>query len=215
MLRNQKRKVMEQFISTPNSILIQGATMSDLESMLSRLLDKKLADIIDSTLKVDVSPKDGLYKRKVAAEKLQISLVTLDNWTKLGIINARKVGSRVYYTDSDINNALKRYLNPKDMGKLDINITQTQQIVMGFISPIIDEIVDRVSERVLAASKKEPKFYTRKEAAEILHVTLPTLARITKDGLLISKRVGSRILYEADAIDEAVKKQVVFKYRRA
>lgn len=91
------------------------------------------------------------------------------------------------------------------MGKLDINITQTQQIVMGFISPIIDEIVDRVSERVLAASKKEPKFYTRKEAAEILHVTLPTLARITKDGLLISKRVGSRILYEADAIDEAVK----------
>ena len=98
------------------------------------------------------------------------------------------------------------------MGKLDINITQTQQIVMGFISPIIDEIVDRVSERVLAASKKEPKFYTRKEAAEILHVTL---ARITKDGLLISKRVGSRILYEADAIDEAVKKQVVFKYRRA
>ena len=100
------------------------------------------------------------------------------------------------------------------MGKSDINITQTQQIVMGFISPIIDEIVDRVSERVLAASKKEPKFYTRKEAAEILHVTLPTLARITKDGLLISKRVGSRILYEADAIDEAVKKQVVFKYRR-
>ena len=102
------------------------------------------------------------------------------------------------------------------MGKSDINVTQTQQIVMGFISPIIDEIVDRVSERVLSiTAKKEPKFYTRKEAAEILHVTLPTLARITKDGLLISKRVGSRILYEADAIDEAVKKQVVFKYRRA
>ena len=101
------------------------------------------------------------------------------------------------------------------MGKSDINITQTQQIVMGFISPIIDEIVDRVSERILSVTaKKEPKFYTRKEAAEILHVTLPTLARITKDGLLISKRVGSRILYEADAIDEAVKKQVVFKYRR-
>ena len=75
--------------------------------------------------------------------------------------------------------------------------------------------IKSISKTVLAASKKEPKFYTRKEAAEILHVTLPTLARITKDGLLISKRVGSRILYEADAIDEAVKKQVVFKYRRA
>lgn len=97
----------------------------------------------------------------------------------------------------------------------ELNATQ-QAIIMSFFAPFVDVIVDRVSERVLSiTAKKEPKFYTRKEAAEILHVTLPTLARITKDGLLISKRVGSRILYEADAIDEAVKKQVVFKYRRA
>ena len=96
-------------------------------------------------------------------------------------------------------------------------MTQAQRnLIMNLFSPVIDVIVDRVSERILSVTaKKEPKFYTRKEAAEILHVTLPTLARITKDGLLISKRVGSRILYEADAIDEAVKKQVVFKYRRA
>ena len=86
---------------------------------------------------------------------------------------------------------------------------------MSLFSPFIDEIVDRVSERVLSTTaKKEPKFYTRKETADLLHVTLPTLARLTKDGLIVSKRVGSRILYEADAIDEAVKKQVIFKYRR-
>lgn len=99
---------MEQFISNPNAMLIQGATMSDLESMMSRLLDKKLADIIESTPKVEESPKDGLYKRKEAAKRLQVSLVTLDNWTKIGIINARRIGTRVYYTDKDINDALKR-----------------------------------------------------------------------------------------------------------
>lgn len=97
---------MEQFISNPNAMLIQGATMSDLESMISRLLDMKLANI--STPKVEENPQDRLYKRKAAAGKLQISLVTLDNWTKLGVINARRIGTRVYYTDSDINNALKR-----------------------------------------------------------------------------------------------------------
>ena len=87
---------------------------------------------------------------------------------------------------------------------------------MGFFAPFIDEIVDRVSERVLSATaKKEPKFYTRQETADLLHITLPTLARLTKDGILVSKRIGSRILYEAETIDEAVKKQVVFKYRRA
>lgn len=94
-------------------------------------------------------------------------------------------------------------------------LDQAKQAIISLFSPFIDEIVDRVSERVLSATaKKEPKFYTRKETADLLHVTLPTLARLTKDGLITSKRVGSRILYEADAIDEAVKKQVVFKYRR-
>ncbi len=91
---------------SPNAILIQGTTINDLESMISRLLDIKLANA--STPKVDENPKDRLYKRKVAAEKLQISLVTLDKWTKQGIIAARKIGSRMYYTDSDINNALKK-----------------------------------------------------------------------------------------------------------
>lgn len=86
---------------------------------------------------------------------------------------------------------------------------------MSFFAPFIDVLADRVSEKVLSATaKKEPKFYTRKETADLLHVTLPTLARFTKDGLITSKRVGSRILYEATAIDEAVKQKVVFKYRR-
>lgn len=87
-----------------------------------------------------------------------------------------------------------------------LNSTQ-QAVIMSFFAPFIDVIVDRISEKVLSATaKKEPKFYTRKETAELLHVTLPTLARLTKDGLIVSKRVGSRILYEAEAIDEAVKK---------
>lgn len=97
----------------------------------------------------------------------------------------------------------------------DLNSIQ-QAVIMSFFAPFIDAIVDRVSERVLSTTaKKEPKFYTRKETADLLHVTLPTLARLTKDGLIVAKRVGSRILYEADAIDEAVKDQIIFKYRRA
>ena len=90
-----------------------------------------------------------------------------------------------------------------------------QAAIMSIFSPFIDEIVNRVSERVLSAnSKKEPKFYTRKQTAELLHITLPTLARLTKDGLINSRRVGSRILYETEAIDEAVAKQIIFKYRK-
>lgn len=96
----------------------------------------------------------------------------------------------------------------------DLNTFQ-QEVMMSFFSPFIDVIVDRVSEKLLSAtSKKEPKFYTREETAELLHMTLPTLARITNDGLITSKRIGSRILYDADSIDEAVKQRVSFKYKK-
>lgn len=99
---------MDANFLSPNSMLIQGATMSDLESMMSRLLDKKLANLLESAPKGNVPPKDGLNKRKEAAEKLRVSLVTLDAWTKAGIIAAHRIGGRVYYTDKDINDALKK-----------------------------------------------------------------------------------------------------------
>lgn len=96
----------------------------------------------------------------------------------------------------------------------ELNSTQ-QAVIISFFAPVIDMIVDRVSAKVLSANaKKEPKFYTRQETADLLRVTLPTLARLTKDGLIVCKRVGNRILYEANSIDEAVKQKVVFKYRR-
>lgn len=99
---------MDANFLSPNSMLIQGATMSDLENMMSRILDKKLANIIESTPKVEDFPKDTLYKRKDAAIRLQISLPTLDAWTRAGIINGRRIGTRIYYTEKDINDTLKK-----------------------------------------------------------------------------------------------------------
>lgn len=96
------------------------------------------------------------------------------------------------------------------------SLTQTQMaVLMPILNPFIDIIAERVSELVLSVTtQKEPKFYSRREAAKILHVTLPTLARFTKDGLITAKKVGSRILYDAEAIDEAVKENRMFKYKR-
>ena len=88
-------------------------------------------------------------------------------------------------------------------------------VLMPILNPFIDIIAERVSERVLSATiQKEPKFYSRKETAQLLHVTWPTLARLTKDGLITAKRVGNRILYDAEAIDAAVKENRIFKYKR-
>lgn len=97
-------------------------------------------------------------------------------------------------------------------------LSQTQMaIIMSIFSPFIDAIATKVADRIIATTpaRQEPKFYSRKETAQLLHVTLPTLARLTKDGLITAKRVGSRILYDAEAIDAAVKENRMFKYKRA
>ena len=90
------------------------------------------------------------------------------------------------------------------------------------MEPIIDQLLDslavKVAERVVSAlsgpKEREPRYYSRRETARILKMTLPTLARLTKDGLITAKKVGNRILYEAEAIDAAVKENKVFKYKR-
>ena len=91
-------------------------------------------------------------------------------------------------------------------------------VLQPIINPLIDTIADRLAQKVVdvlaTSAKKEPKFYSRSEASKILHVALPTLARFTKDGLITAKKFGNRILYEAEAIDEADSENRIFKYKR-
>ncbi|CAA0242662.1 conserved hypothetical protein [Tenacibaculum maritimum] len=51
--------------------------------------------------------KDKLLTRKQTAELLQISLVTLWNWRKEGIIQAYRIGNKIRYKESKIIEALQ------------------------------------------------------------------------------------------------------------
>lgn len=99
---------------------------------------------------------------------------------------------------------------------MDTSLTQIQMaVLMPILNPFIDMVADRIVEQLLPAmANKEPRYYTRVETARILNITLPTLHRLTKDGLITSKKVGNRILYEAEAIDAAVMENRTLKYKR-
>lgn len=84
-----------------------------------------------------------------------------------------------------------------------------------FLMPFIDAVAEKIAERLMLSNKdKEPRYYTREETAERLHITLPTLARITREGFLPVKRLGRKYLYEAKDIDKAVSENKEFKWRR-
>jgi hypothetical protein len=63
-------------------------------------------------------------------------------------------------------------------------------------------------------SDTEPKFYTRDELKRILHISLPTIDRYAKLGIINGSRVGNRILFPKDSIQEAMKTMKSEKFRR-
>ena len=79
---------------------------------------------------------------------------------------------------------------------------------------LADAIAEKVAARIKAEDSNKPKYYTRKELCEILHVTNPTVIEMVKRGEIREKKIGGRILYDAAEIDEAVKEKTVFRYKR-
>lgn len=116
--------------------------------------------------------------------------------------------------EDQLRNGLHNNKKSKVMNNLRLDQTQ-QAVILGLFTPFIDAIACKVVCLMKEnTAKQEPKYYTRKETAAMLQITLPTLSRLTRDGLLLSKKIGSRILYDAATIDEAVKEERVFKYKR-
>ena len=87
------------------------------------------------------------------------------------------------------------------------------------LEPLINEVVEMLAEKTWEriqdlAKPPEPKYYNRKEAAEILHITLPTLANLTSIGRITAKKVGRRVLYDSAEIDSLVTSGEPIKYQR-
>ncbi len=62
--------------------------------------------------------------------------------------------------------------------------------------------------------KGEPRYITRNEAADLLKITLPTLNRYTQLGILKGFRIGTRVLYKMEDIEEGIKSIASSRYQR-
>jgi len=78
----------------------------------------------------------------------------------------------------------------------------------------IESIVEKkLNEKIaqLTPSKKW-HYMSRNEVAKLLKISLPTLHDWTKQGIVISYRIGSRILFRSDEIDQSVTQRKFKKY---
>lgn len=92
-----------------NIIVIQNVSLSDIEALISKVIDEKIKSI-------NISPANvasELLTRQETAKLLKISLPTLDSWTNTGLIKAKRIGTRVRYVYADVEAAIKDIHNIK------------------------------------------------------------------------------------------------------
>lgn len=92
-------------------------------------------------------------------------------------------------------------------------VVNSMALLQPFLQSVIEQVAEQVVERIKAEQPKTPRYYTRAEVAAILHVTLPTVDSLNKKGEITAKKVGSRVLYDANEIDKAVSERTIFKYK--
>ncbi|MCJ7448967.1 MAG: helix-turn-helix domain-containing protein [Bacteroidales bacterium] len=93
-----------------DSIILQGINTEDLRKIFREVLDEKI--------KKESEPKESVRKlpylsRFEVAEILKISLPTLNNWSKSGIVQSYRIGNRVLYKAEEINQAIQAVKNIK------------------------------------------------------------------------------------------------------
>lgn len=95
-------------------LMLQNIELSDIKQVVEEVLEINLQRLKNNA-KEDLLT---LLTRENTAKLLCISLPTLSDWTKRGIIKAHRIGNRVLYKIEDVNSALTEVKTSKKRGVL-------------------------------------------------------------------------------------------------
>lgn len=83
-------------------IIIQGITVDDFFKRLEQIIHSAIKE----SLPKEQPEKPRLLTRKELAAFLKVSLPTIHSWTKLGIIQSYRVGRKIYYKSTEIEEGM-------------------------------------------------------------------------------------------------------------
>ena len=89
-----------------NEIILSGITFDELKESFKSIVQSEVQKIV-SGLTTAPEPAPELITRKETVAILGISLPTLNEWTKKGIIPAQRIGTRIRYNRADVYCSLK------------------------------------------------------------------------------------------------------------
>ena len=78
----------------------------------------------------------------------------------------------------------------------------------------IGDLIDKKLEQKLPAQKNQSNYLSRTEVCKLLKITLPTLNDWSKLGRLQSYKIGNRVLYKQDEVENALHQVASLKFKR-
>jgi excisionase family DNA binding protein len=86
-----------------NQFLIVGTHVNDLLQRIEQIIDQRL-----SSLSPQKESQSDYISRKEVAKMLQVTLPTLNDYTKLGWLQCYKIGNRVLYRRDEVEQSLRQ-----------------------------------------------------------------------------------------------------------
>ena len=86
--------------------MVTGFTMTITPDELKQIVKEAYLELM--TMKSDTPVEKKYYTRQEACELLQISFSTLDTYVKKGAITCSSLGTRVRFTQDDIDKAMAK-----------------------------------------------------------------------------------------------------------
>ncbi len=90
---------------------------------------------------------------------------------------------------------------------------ETGQFLFVSESQLRGIINEEVTKALSQVKDKPRRMYTRFEVRDILNVTLGTIDNMVKRGELQAIKLGHKVMFDADEVDEAIEKGRVRKYK--
>ena len=90
---------------TPTQTIVFNMSPIQLEELISNAVKKEMA------ASKPIQDQEIYHTRKQTTKRLNITLPTLNEYTKRGIIMGCRIGSRILYSETAIQNALKEIPN--------------------------------------------------------------------------------------------------------
>ena len=91
---------------------------------------------------------------------------------------------------------------------------QIQNLSVDELKEIIENTIESKVQSLLPKPVPQTRYLTRKETAQKLGISLVTLHKWTKNGIIKGHKINTRVRFKSEEVDKALKEIESLKYRR-